>query len=116
MTDLRRVYVAGPYTHGDVAVNVREAWLAGHAIHQAGHLAFVPHLYHFAHFLTPQSYVEWCALDLKWLQACDCVVRLPGYSPGSDREVEAAKVLGMPVYYTLAACLNDLPPRKGVTL
>lgn len=109
---MMRVFISGPYTHGDQADNVRNAWLAGHAIYQAGHVPFVPHLFHFAHLLTPMSYVDWCALDLHWLTACHVVLRLPGHSPGSDREVDAAKQLGLPVFYSLADCLRDLPKPK----
>jgi len=113
MARRERVYIAGPYTHGDVAVNVREAVLAGLEVHRAGHIPFIPHLYHFAHYLCPQEYAVWCALDVKWLQACTCLLRLPGVSPGSDREVDMAKVLGMPIYYTLAECLASLPGAAG---
>ena len=112
MTPLR-VYIAGPYTHFDVAVNVRAAVLAGVEIMKAGHLPFIPHLYHFAHFLEPQSYDAWLRLDLRWLEACHGVLRLHGYSPGADREVEKAKVLGLPVYYSIPECLKALPTPEG---
>lgn len=103
------VYVAGPYTHGDTALNVRAAVLAGLQIQQAGHLAFVPHLCHFAHYLVSMGYEAWMAIDLRMLRRCDVLLRLPGYSPGADREVELAKTLGMPMYESVAACLADLP-------
>lgn len=116
MDAILRIYIAGPYTAGDVALNVRQAVLAGLEIHQAGHVPFIPHLFHFAHFLCPQDYAVWCALDLQWLKACHCVVRLPGDSPGADREIEFAMTLGLPIYYSLAACLQALPtiPSRGV--
>jgi hypothetical protein len=110
MTDILRVYIAGPYTAGDVAMNVRQAVLAGLEIHKAGHVPFIPHLYHFAHYLCPQDYAVWCALDLQWLKACHCVLRLAGASPGADREVEFATVLGLQIYHSLPACLQALPP------
>jgi hypothetical protein len=116
MADILRVYIAGPYSHGDQADNVRTAGLAALAVMKAGHAPFCPHLFHFLHFLEPHSYVEWCALDLHWLRACHVVLRLPGHSPGSDREVDAAKQLGLPVYYTLAACLEELPKVERVAV
>lgn len=118
MADVLRVYIAGPYTAGDVAMNVRQAVLAGLEIHRAGHVPFIPHLFHFAHYLCPQDFAVWWALDLQWLKACHCVLRLAGESPGADRELEFAKTLGMPVYYSLAACLQALPscPSQGVYL
>jgi len=103
------VYIAGPYTHGDVAVNVRSAVAAGLDIADAGHVPFVPHLFHFAHLVFPQPYEVWMQLDLSWLACCHAVLRLPGHSPGADREVERAMQLGLPVYHSLAACLAALP-------
>ena len=107
------VYVAGPYTHGDVAVNVREAVLAGMEIKQRGHSAFVPHLFHFAHYLVPMAYEAWMTIDLRMLQRCDVLLRLPGFSPGADREYDAAKILGMPVYNSLEECVRQLPVLTG---
>ena len=107
--EILRIYIAGPYTSGDVAMNVRQAVLAGLAIHETGHAPFIPHLFHFAHYLCPQEYAVWCALDLQWLKACHAVLRLPGESPGSDREVEFAMTLGLPIYHGLEACLQALP-------
>ena len=111
MSDVLRIYIAGPYSAGDVALNVRQAVLAGLAIHETGHVPFIPHLFHFAQYLCPQDYAVWCALDLQWLKACHCVLRLAGDSPGADREVEFAMTLGMPVYFTLQDFLADLPSR-----
>lgn len=96
-----RVYVAGPYSQGDQIDNVRQAVLAGHEILMAGHLPFVPHVCHFAHYLIPQSYETWMEFDLAWLETCHCLVRLAGASLGADREVERAKMLGMPIYLGL---------------
>lgn len=112
-TETVLVYVAGPYTHGDVALNVRAAVLAGLQIQQASHLAFVPHLCHFAHYLVPMGYESWMAIDLRMLRRCDVLLRLPGHSPGADREVELAKTLGMPIYHSVEACLADLPVLMG---
>jgi hypothetical protein len=104
-----RVYIAGPYTYGDTADNVRAAILAGMDLFQAGHVPFIPHLYHVAHLIYPLSYERWMLLDLRWLETCHVVLRLPGESPGADREVEVAKTRGMPIYFSLAACLQALP-------
>lgn len=95
------VYVAGPYSHGETADHVREAVLVGLTLAERGFRPFIPHLYHFAHLICPHDYEWWMALDLSWLEACDCVLRLPGHSPGADREVERAHSLGMPVYHGL---------------
>lgn len=101
-----RVYVAGPYTKGDVAVNVRQACLMGDLLLSEGYAPFIPHLTHFLHMLAPRAYEEWLAFDLEWLRTCDVVLRLPGESNGADKEVEEAKRLGMPVYFAVRDLLN----------
>lgn len=108
-----KIYVAGPYSQGDVAGHVRAAVLAGLAIRHAGHVPCIPHLYHFAHLLCPQPYEYWMALDLEWLAACDGLVRLPGESPGADREVERAQVLGLPVWQGLESFLLAHGPKRA---
>lgn len=40
------------------------------------------------------------------LERCDAVLRLPGESPGADREVHYAISLGKPVYYGLEELPN----------
>lgn len=91
------VYIAGPYTHGDVAQNVREAIAAANAIARLGVFPYVPHLSHFWHMLYPQPYTFWMSLDQAWLSRCDILYRLPGYSEGADVEIQYAVSLGIPV-------------------
>lgn len=98
---MKRIYVAGPYTHGDVAVNVRKAISMAHELARRGFAPYVPHLSHFWHLVYPRPYREWMALDRVWLVQCDAVLRLPGLSPGADEEVAVAAQLGMPVYTAL---------------
>lgn len=87
-----RVYIAGPLTAGDRMANIKQAILAGDAVLKAGHIPFIPHLNSFWEMLcynSPDTWLEW---DFAWLHLCDCLIRLPGYSPGSDRETaEASK-------------------------
>lgn len=87
------VYVAGPYS-SDPERCVRAAIDAGHALMDAGLLAVVPHLSHYA---RPRPYEDWLALDLALVERCDALVRLPGASPGADREVSRALACGLPV-------------------
>jgi hypothetical protein len=93
-----RVYIAGPYTQGDVAVNVRLAIEAATEIADLGHSPMVPHLFHFWHLHEPRPYEEWMRIDLDWLLAAEALVRLPGESRGADIECAAAKENGIPVY------------------
>ena len=103
---MRRIYIAGPYTHGDVAVNVRNALDAASRLLDAGFAPYVPHLMHFLHMIHPHLYEDWIALDLEWLAVCDGLVRLYGTSPGADREVAEARRLGIPVFANVNAVIN----------
>lgn len=100
-----RVYVAGPLTIGDQAVNVRNAILAADTLLERGYYPYVPHLNHLWHLIKPQSYEAWLELDFGFLETCEAVLRLPGVSKGADREVAFAEGRRIPVYYSL----NDFP-------
>lgn len=111
MGQISLIYVAGPYTHDDPAVvagHVAVACSAGLSLCRAGLSAFVPHYFHHVQAEAGFSYEEWMAIDLRMLKHCHALLRLPGASPGADREVEAAKVLGLPVYFGIEACLAAL--------
>ena len=95
---IARVYVAGPYTHGDVAVNVRNAYAAASRLADLGFAPFVPHATHFWHMLFPRPYEFWLELDNQFLPFCQAVLRLPGHSQGADKEVHLAQTLGIPVF------------------
>lgn len=92
------IYVAGPYTKGDVAENVRNAITVGNNLRALGHVPFVPHLTHFWHFLIPHDIDYWYQYDLQWLEKCDALFRFPGESKGADNEEAVARGLGLPVY------------------
>lgn len=97
---MKKIYIAGPYTKGDVAENVRTAVLVGDRLAKAGYAPFIPHLTYFWHLLCPHDWEFWLEQDLEWLAVCACVLRLPGESVGADREVERAEELGIPWYLT----------------
>lgn len=101
---IARVYVAGPYTHGDVAINVRNAYEAASRLADLGFAPFVPHATHFWHMLFPRPYEFWLELDNQFLPLCQAVLRLPGQSSGADKEVALAKTLNIPVF----ADIDDL--------
>ena len=99
-----KIYIAGPYTNGDVAVNVRNAIEAGNALFEEGAVPFIPHLTHFWHMICPQDHIDWLYYDTRWLGCCDMLLRLNGESEGADEEVATALALNIPVYYDI----NDL--------
>lgn len=107
-----RVYVAGPYTKGDVAVNVRGAILAASELYDAGLMPYVPHLSHYWHTVAPRPYGDWLRLDMEWLRVCDVLLRLPGESSGADKEVCEAVRLGIPCFEHLGELLTWALPQK----
>lgn len=105
---MKKVYVAGPYTLGDVAVNVRNAIIAADVLADHGFAPFVPHLSHFWHMHRPRPYADWLAIDLAFLLSCDLVLRLPGESPGADLEVKTAQERNIPVYFDIDTLLIEV--------
>ena len=101
MPSRARIYVAGPYTKGDIAVNVRNAIAMGEQLAERGFSPYVPHLTHFWHLIFPHHVTYWYALDAEWIPKCDGLLRIPGESIGADREVAMARELGIPVFESL---------------
>ncbi len=97
----QKIYVAGPYTKGNVEQNVDNAIEAANIIADLGFAPFVPHLTHFWEERFPRPYAFWLELDNEFLPCCDAVLRLPGESTGADKEVELAKSLGIPVFESI---------------
>lgn len=104
---MKKVYVAGPYTKGDVAVNVKNAIDAGSQLADAGFAPMIPHLSHFWHLVSPRPYDYWIALDLEFLPFCDYLLRIPGESSGADNEVAVAESLGIPVFFSVESLLGQ---------
>ena len=108
-----KIYVAGPYTHGDVAVNVRNAIAAANDLADLGFASYVPHFTHFWHMLHPRPYEFWLELDNQFLPHCDGLLRLPGQSRGADKEVALAESLGLPVFHSVAAVDAHFPRSRS---
>lgn len=107
------VYVASPYTKGDVAVNVRVNIEAGDKIARLGFVPFIPLLSHFWHMLFPHPYEFWTAYDLVWIDKCDALLRLPGESSGADAEVKYARRIGCQVFYSIEELQAAFPGVKA---
>jgi hypothetical protein len=109
------VYVASPYTKGDVAVNVKDSLFIADYLLELGIVPFVPLLSHFWHFLSPKSYETWFELDLAWILKCDALYRVAGESDGADKEVLFAIENKIPVFYginTLGVWANEQKEKK----
>ena len=94
-----RVYVAGPYSKGVPDETFVRVIDAAERLSDAGYVPFVPHTMTFMWAIRHQRPVDfWYDFDLRWLEVCDAIVRLPGESKGADAEVAHAVALKMPVY------------------
>jgi hypothetical protein len=98
---IARIYVAGPYTQGDTAVNVRKAYEAANQLADLGFAPFVPHATHFWHLLFPHPYEFWLELDNEFLACCHALLRIPRPSGGADKEVDLATRIGIPVFKSI---------------
>lgn len=109
------VYIASPYTKGDVAVNVRRSFEEWDALWDSGLcIPITPLASHFQHFLTPRSWDDWLNYDLQLIHAaCDAVLRLPGESVGADREVEFARANYIPVFFSRTSLIDWLRKEAG---
>lgn len=115
--NMTRIYVAGPIGALDEhrPAKLRAAIDAGAALLLAGHAPFVPHLWAAAmqdREVTADAlahYETWMEYDFAMLEVCDAVLRIPGHSPGADREVARAMQLGLPVYYSVEEAIANAP-------
>ena len=99
MKEIKTVYIAGPYTKGDVAQNVANAIKIGNQLLNLGFFPFIPHLTHFWHMMHSQEYKTWMDLDDVWLSKCDALFRISGEHNGADtEEYRAISVYNIPVY------------------
>lgn len=96
-----KVYIASPYTQGNIDDNVRVQIEMAHVLMDLGCAPYAPNLSHFLHLYKARTYEEWLSTDLTWVESCDVLLRLPGYSPGAEREVIHAKNMGIPVFYSI---------------
>jgi len=104
-------YIAGPITQGNQFRNCAKAIKLFGTLVKLGHYPYCPHFDFIAQMLDEDLDIEThlLPLDFAWIAKCDALIRMPGESPGSDREVAAAQSLGIPVYYGF----NDFMEKNG---
>jgi hypothetical protein len=109
MTASVRVYVSGPMSLGDRAVNVQRGIDAGNWLSDRGVAALVPHYssHPQARPAEPgtEQYERLIRADLAWVEAADAVLLLPGRSGGAERECAHARAHGVPVFTDREECL-----------
>lgn len=121
------VFISGPLSNsGNLDENVNNAVKAGVELAKAGLAPVIPHLSVFTakpcnryasmrDLDGPQtvigtgtraghpdiSYREWVEIGEAQAAACGAVLRLPGESPGAERECRVARSFGVPVFDTV---------------
>jgi hypothetical protein len=98
---MKVVYLASPYTMGDVATNVRRQMVAFNELLTMGYCPIAPLFTHFQHIYYPRPYREWLKIGKELVRRSDIVLRLSGKSKGADAEVRLAKKHGIKVVYSL---------------
>ena len=106
-----KIYIAGPYTKGDVVLNVRNALDVAEYVASLGAVPFVPHLTHFWHLVHPHDWEFWMKYDEHWLEACPGLIRIKGESKGADREVARAKLRS-----TRILCIDGLDEQDKIRI
>lgn len=94
------VYVAGPMTKGSYMQNIRRGLEVGNDLFRKGFRPYIPHLSFIWDLVFPYSWDEILDFDEDWILRCDALFRIPGESPGSDREVAFAEKHGIPVFHS----------------
>lgn len=108
------VYVAGPYS-SDPYYNTHVAMDFGSALIRHGSVSVVvPHLNHFMHQRYAEPYETWMEVDFALIERCNLLVRLPGHSPGADREVAFA--LGRRIPVVILDPHDPIPPFPNLPL
>lgn len=101
-----RVYVAGSYTADKIGCT-RTAIDMGYQLLKRGYNPYIPHLTALMELCHPdlgyEDYLKW---DFKWLAQCHYLLRLPGHSPGADREEVFAQSKKIPIVHSI----EELPP------
>ena len=94
------IYLAGPISSDPLRHTYQAIKLAAE-LAKMGWLIHVPHVSVLAEMFAPLPYESWMHLDMRGVRRCDALIRLPGESPGADRELELARELGLPVVRTV---------------
>ncbi len=108
----KTVYIASPYTKGDVAINTHfQCKVFDRLLTDGLVLPVAPLWSHFQHILFPRHYNDWIHYDQEMLHLYDCCLRLNSTiadlqyeqsdSSGADAEVASFQRMGKPVFYSV---------------
>lgn len=106
------VYIASPYTRGDVAINTFfQCKVFNQLLDDKKVWPIAPLWSHFQHTVFPRKYEDWIEYDQALLRLYDACLRVnPDFpqwdyketqSSGADNEVKTFQELGKPVFYSI---------------
>ena len=108
-----RVYISGPITKGDRNHNYFQSVDVQRKLMLAGFAPLNP----MATMTLPFAWEPdfpwqlWLDCDFPWIEVCEAVLRIPGYSVGADAELAFAQERGIPVFYAMEDLIEW---RKGL--
>jgi hypothetical protein len=96
------VYIAGPIGKPEaMEQNALAALVYANRLKDVGLVPFVPHLCVWWDRHYPGRYEDWFEYVVAWLKRCDALLRIPGESPGADKEMVIARQLNIPSFYNI---------------
>jgi hypothetical protein len=109
-SSMKRIYVAGPYSGGDVLTvfdNMRRGMVLATQVRQLGYAPFAPWMDFMYFFVNPREAfdLENCyEYSLAWLEVSDAILFTPDWreSTGAFMEYKYAVRKEIPIFYTLA--------------
>lgn len=102
-----RVYVAGAYSADNVIGilgNMRRGLQLSYYVLKAGFAPFAPWLDYLFAFLGPVSLQEYYEYSMAWLEGSQAILTVKenlSTSAGAQKELERAKELGIPIFYSI---------------
>lgn len=113
------IYLAGPYTKGDQALNVRSQLRIMNMLMDDGRcVPYAPLLSHFSMFVQPRTWEDWMEHGYQIISRCDGLLRMAAAdipmcysqfeSKGSDLEERFAKSIGIPVFLSTGKLFDYL--------
>ena len=108
-----KVYIAGPMTGGTGSnfnmAKIHEAIETHFKLIELGFIPHCPHLTVFCELMQPHriTYEQWLELDKSYVEDSDVLLRLPGVSPGADKEMGFARDAGIPVVHSVEELLEN---------
>ena len=103
------VYLACPMRKGHWSDNVRMASRAARDIMRKGYAVINPIGSWLCDLVEPMGLDDWLQNDYGLINCCDCLVRLPGDSEGSDLEMDYAVRHDKPVFTGTIDLYQNMP-------